>query len=135
MPNDFQIAATNWAFPGYIGASQLINDYNLIRNVTVISYTVGYTHGIVAGKNPSEQQGEEDMNSACLSTLEDVTIAEAKVRIKAYFELHHGEIFDYRDLMDELCIPLPSIVKACRELEREGKSPESIKEERPYYSL
>jgi hypothetical protein len=52
---------------------------------------------------------------------EDVPLEEAKARIKAYFELHHGEIFDYADLMDELCIPLPSIVDACRELEQEGK--------------
>ncbi len=121
MSNDFQNATINWAFPDRILLRQPIDDYNLLRTVTVASYTVGYVHGIIAAGVTSEQGGDEDMNPACQSTLEDVSLEEAKTKIKAYFELRHGEIFDYVDLMDELCIPLPLIVDACRELEREGK--------------
>jgi hypothetical protein len=121
MSNDFQIAATNWAFPSQIKASHPINDYNLIRAVHVISYTFGYAHGIVAAGNTSAQREDEDMNSACQPILEDVPMEDAKAQIKAYFESHHGEILDYGDIREALCIPLPTIVDACEELEREGK--------------
>jgi DNA-binding MarR family transcriptional regulator len=69
----------------------------------------------------SEQRAEEDMNSVCQSTLEDMPIEEAKALIKRYFEEHHGENFDYGDLREALCIALPIIVEACDQLEREGK--------------
>ncbi len=98
-----------------------VDDYNLLRTVTVISYTTGYVHGIMATGVTSEQQGEEDMNSACQSTLEDMPIEEAKARIKSYFEEHHGEDLDYGDLREALCIALPIIVEACDQLEQEGK--------------
>ncbi len=39
----------------------------------------------------------------------------AKVVIKDYFEQHDGEVIDYVDL------PLPLVVEACEQLEREGK--------------
>jgi len=45
----------------------------------------------------------------------------AKVIIKEYFEKHHGEIIDYVDLVNVLDLPLPLIVKACEQLEMEGK--------------
>lgn len=48
-------------------------------------------------------------------------IDEAKSLIKRYFEHHHGEIIDYADLLDHFEFPLPLIVRACEELEEEGK--------------
>jgi len=45
----------------------------------------------------------------------------AKVMIKDYFEQHHGEIIDYVDLVNVFELPLPLIVRACEELEKEGK--------------
>lgn len=45
----------------------------------------------------------------------------AKVMIKDYFEQHHGEIIDYVDLVNAFDLPLPLIVDACEQLEREGK--------------
>jgi len=44
-----------------------------------------------------------------------------KVMIKEYFEQRHGEILDYVDLVNVFNLPLPLIVKACEQLEREGK--------------
>jgi hypothetical protein len=49
------------------------------------------------------------------------TLDAAKVVIKDYFEQHHGEIIDYVDLVRAMDFPLPLIVEACQELEREGK--------------
>jgi hypothetical protein len=49
------------------------------------------------------------------------TLDAAKVMIKDYFEQHHGEIIDYVDLVRAMDFPLPLIVEACEELEREGK--------------
>jgi len=121
MPNDFQNTTINWAFPGQVILRQPINDYNLIRTITVASYTVGYVHGIMTVRATSEQRTEGDVNSACQSPIEDVPLEEAKVRIKGYFEEHHGENLDYGDLREALCIALPIIVEACDQLEREGK--------------
>lgn len=45
----------------------------------------------------------------------------AKIMIKDYFEQHHGETIDYVDLVNALDLPLPLIVQACEQLEREGK--------------
>jgi hypothetical protein len=44
-----------------------------------------------------------------------------KVMLKDYFERRHGEIVDYVDLVNAFDIPLPLIVEACEQLEREGK--------------
>ncbi len=41
--------------------------------------------------------------------------------IKDYFERRHGEIIDCVDLADTFGLPLPLIVQACEELEKEGK--------------
>ena len=49
------------------------------------------------------------------------TLEAAKVMIKDYFEQHHGEVIDYVDLVRALDFPLPLIVDACEELEKEGK--------------
>jgi hypothetical protein len=44
-----------------------------------------------------------------------------KVMIKDYFEQHHGEAIDYADLVNTFNLSLPLIIKACEQLEREGK--------------
>lgn len=44
-----------------------------------------------------------------------------KVMLKDYFEQHHGEAVDRVDLVNAFDIPLPLIVMACEELEREGR--------------
>lgn len=120
MSNYFQYAAINWPSEGRITLRQPIDDYDLLRVVKVISYTAGYVHGIVAEEDTSERRVKEEMNSACQS-LKEVPVKEAKAQIKAYFELHHGENLDYGDIRAALCIPLPTIVEACDELDREGK--------------
>lgn len=78
------------------------------------------TLGIMTSASIKEGREDATLVAGCRS-LEDIPLEEAKARIKAYFELHHGEVFDYADLVEALCIPLPSIVDACRELEQEGK--------------
>lgn len=45
----------------------------------------------------------------------------AKTKIKTYFEERHGESIGYLDLIDDLEIPLPLIVEARSELEKENK--------------
>ena len=62
----------------------------------------------------------EPMQNSC-QPGEDISIEEAKIQLKSYFEAHHGEALDYGDLREALCIPLPIIVKSCEQLEREGK--------------
>lgn len=49
------------------------------------------------------------------------SIDTAKVMIKDYFEQHHGEVIDYVDLVNAFDLPLPLIVDACEQLEKEGK--------------
>jgi hypothetical protein len=49
------------------------------------------------------------------------TLETAKVLIKDYFEQHHGEVIDYVDLVNVLDLPLPLIVDACEDLEKEGR--------------
>jgi len=49
------------------------------------------------------------------------TLAATKAVVKDFYEQHHGQIVDYVDLATALAIPLPLIVNACEELEREGK--------------
>lgn len=49
------------------------------------------------------------------------SIETAKIIIKEYFEQHHGEIIDYVDLVKAMELPLPLIVQACEQLEKEGK--------------
>jgi len=64
------------------------------------------------------------MNGAEAEKIEEnyvPSLETAKVMIKDYFEQHHGEIIDYVDLMNAFDLPLPLIVKACEELEKEGK--------------
>jgi len=56
-----------------------------------------------------------------IETFEDISLKEAKIKIKSYFEKHHGKPIDYSDLIEHLKIPLPTIVDACSELEKEGK--------------
>ena len=64
------------------------------------------------------------MNSAEAEKLEEhytPSLDVAKVMIKDYFEQHHGEIIDYVDLVNVFDLPLPLIVEACEQLEREEK--------------
>ena len=64
------------------------------------------------------------MNGAEAEKIEEnyvPSLETAKVMIKDYFEQHHGEIIDYVDLVNAFDLPLPLIVKACEELEKEGK--------------
>jgi len=121
MSNDFQDATTNLALLGRVKVRPPIDDYSLLQRVTVISYATGYFHGVIGARIVTEQREEEDVNSACQPTLEDVPMEEAKARIKGYFEKHHGEDLDYGDLREALCIALPIIVEACDQLEQEGK--------------
>ena len=58
----------------------------------------------------------ERMDAPFLPNLET-----AKVMIKDYFEQHHGEVIDYVDLLNAFDLPLPLIVEACEELEKEGQ--------------
>ena len=62
----------------------------------------------------------QDFNKG-IETFEDISLKEAKIKIKAYFEEHHGEPVDYSDLIEHLKVPLPTIVDACNELEQEGQ--------------
>ncbi len=64
------------------------------------------------------------MNGAEAQKIEEgyvPSLDTAKVIVKDYFEQHHGETIDYVDLVNALDLPLPLIVKACEQLEREGK--------------
>jgi hypothetical protein len=61
----------------------------------------------------AEAEKTEDRHVPSLET--------ATVMIKDYFDQHHGEIVDYVDLVNVFDLPLPLIVKACEQLEREGK--------------
>jgi hypothetical protein len=49
------------------------------------------------------------------------TLETAKAMVKDYFEQRHGKVIDYVDLVNVLDLPLPLIVDACEDLEREGK--------------
>lgn len=65
------------------------------------------------------------MNSAEAEKIEEhytPSLDVAKVMIKDYFEQRHWEIIDYVDLVKAFELPVPLIVEACEQLEREGKS-------------
>lgn len=49
------------------------------------------------------------------------TLETAKAMVKDYFEQRHGEVIDYVDLVNVLDLPLPLIVAACEDLEKEGR--------------
>ena len=53
--------------------------------------------------------------------VREVTLEQAKDEIAAFFLEHDGKSIDYVDLVDALDLPLGQIVKACEELEQEGK--------------
>jgi hypothetical protein len=79
--------------------------------------------GIGRADKDSDQAMEtipEPMQDAC-HPRGDISIEKAKILVKSYFEDHNGEALDYGDLREALCIPLPIIVEACEQLEREGK--------------
>jgi hypothetical protein len=78
--------------------------------------------GISRSGKESEQEPSmiPEMQDTC-SPRENISINDAKMLIKSYFEQHHGEELDYVDLVDALCLPLSVFVEACGELEKEGK--------------
>ncbi len=121
MREKIQNAAVTWKLPYQIAANRSVNDYNLLNNVTVAFYAVGYANGVTAGYKTQARQEDEAVALICQSLHDDMPIEEAKIRIKAYFEEHHGQDLDYGDLREALSIALPIIVEACDQLEAEGK--------------
>jgi len=89
-----------------------INNYGAQR-LQEASFVHGFYTGAIIGLS---KKPEED-----IEILEDISLKEAKTKIKLYFEEHHGEPVEYSDLIEQLKIPLPTIVEACNELEKEGK--------------
>lgn len=59
-------------------------------------------------------------NDAC-DEIENISTKQAKEKIALYFKENDGKEIDYGDLLEALNIPLPVIVDACAELEREEK--------------
>ncbi len=51
----------------------------------------------------------------------DISLDEAKNSIAAFFRENDGREISFGDIIDALNIPLPTIVEACDELEKEGK--------------
>ena len=94
-----------------------IKPLNLINSYTHIlqgaSFVQGFYTGAVLG---FRQKLTKD-----IETPMEISLNEAKVLIKSYFEEHHGEVIEYSDLIDSLKISLPLIAEACSELEKEGQ--------------
>jgi hypothetical protein len=50
----------------------------------------------------------------------DPELENAKTIVKAYFELHHGQVLDYMDIVEGVGLPLILVVEACHALAAEG---------------
>lgn len=59
-------------------------------------------------------------NVTCVEN-ENISTEQAKEKIALYFKENDGKKIDYGDLLEALKIPLPVIVEACAELEKEQK--------------
>jgi hypothetical protein len=81
-------------------------------------YSTGFVEGFNRGVNSLLI---EHVDPPKLRPIPPSFMEETKSAIKAYFDRRHGEVIDYADLVEEFGWPLPLIVDACEELEREGK--------------
>ena len=89
------------------------------RMTTSLSFSQGFKQGVeVMRKLYDQQTATPDRPEAEQCNL---SIDDAKAIIKNFFNLRHGEVFDYIDIASETELPLASIVAACQALEREGK--------------
>ncbi len=89
-----------------------INNYGA-QGFQEASFVHGFYTGAVVALSKKHDRDVE--------ALEDISLKDAKIKIKLYFEEHHGESVEYLELIEQLKIPLPRIVEACGELEKEGK--------------
>jgi hypothetical protein len=123
MSKDFQHPVVSWDLPYPIRAQRPVNDYSLLQAVSAVFCVAGYRHRMMVEMidDAVEPWRDEAMPTTCQSFNEDMPLEQAKIQIKAYFESRHGEVLDYVDIGEALCIPLPTIVEACEELEREGR--------------
>lgn len=94
-----------------------VKPFDLLNNYSKIVQGASFVHGFYTGA----VIGFRQKLTKDIEALEDINLKDAKIKIKAYFEDHHGEVVEYSDLIDELRISLPLIVEACGELEKEGK--------------
>ena len=53
--------------------------------------------------------------------IRDIPYAQAKREIAKYFRDNDGQEIDYIEIVDDLRLPLPQVVKVCEDLEKEGK--------------